>query len=140
MNISQYIIDNREEHTRRSPAIICNSGLKLSVQASRYHYCDPKSDIGPWEEVEVGYPSRKIDELIHYAENEDEPTNTIYLHVPVRLVEKIIEENGGLYSAPDINSAYKPNFPAINRILANSEPSEIGGIPFPDFRDDSDSQ
>lgn len=34
-------------------AIICKDGTKLSIQASKYHYCLPKSDTGPWSHVEV---------------------------------------------------------------------------------------
>lgn len=75
------------------PAIVCKDGLILSVQASRSHFCFPKRDFGPYTHVEVGYPSRRVDELIPWAED---PNNSgIYLKVPTRVVEQIIEDHGG---------------------------------------------
>ena len=38
-------------------SIICADGENLSVQASRTHYCVPRTDQGPYTEVEVGFPS-----------------------------------------------------------------------------------
>ena len=35
------------------PPIYCNDGTTLSVQASAFHYCRPRSDVAPWSHVEV---------------------------------------------------------------------------------------
>jgi hypothetical protein len=74
------------------PAIVCKDGLILSVQASRSHYSFPKEDVGPYTHVEVGYPSKDIDELTHW---EEQDSTGIYLYVPVEVVEKVIEDHGG---------------------------------------------
>lgn len=74
----------------------CKDGLTLSVQASEYHYCSPRSAHGPYKEVEVGFPSEKIPGLLEYAEDPDRPKDTVYGHVPVGIVEEIIEEHGGI--------------------------------------------
>lgn len=33
--------------------VICADGVRFSVQASRYTYCQPRNDAGPWTHVEV---------------------------------------------------------------------------------------
>lgn len=76
--------------------ITCNSGLTMSVQTSSTHYCTPRTDTGPWHEVEVGYPSARVGKLIPYAEKPDKPTKTVYAYVPFNLVLEVVNENGGL--------------------------------------------
>lgn len=74
----------------------CVDGLKMSVQASRTHYCAPREDYGPWFKVEVGFPNQKVDELLHYAEDPDRPTDTVYGYVPIEIVASVIDAHGGL--------------------------------------------
>lgn len=76
--------------------IVCKNGLKFSCQANAGAYCSPRVDKGPWASVEIGFPNRKIDEIMQYAENSSEPTETVYGWVPVEVVEQIVENNGGL--------------------------------------------
>ena len=90
-----WLRDMRDSLLQQVPPIVCKSGLKMSVQASKTHYCNPRSNIGPWDRVEIGYPSKCIPELEQYAEDWNTPTNTVYGYVPIELVEKIIEDNGG---------------------------------------------
>jgi hypothetical protein len=51
-----------------APRIVCKNGFNLSVQASRSHYCSPKSDTGSYTHVEVGYPSFEVPELGPYSD------------------------------------------------------------------------
>ena len=105
------------------PRIVCQDGYSLSVQASENHYCQPRytqwqnedgwqvingnywlsSDaprtfetdhFTPYESVELGFPSEP-DELINDFAEGEEYTNTVYGHVPVDIVEKLIEKHGG---------------------------------------------
>lgn len=80
---------------RPIPIIKCANGVKLSVQASSYHYCSPRTDDGPYISVEVGFPSVVIPEFIRYAEEPNRPTETVYGRVPIELVAKIISNFGG---------------------------------------------
>lgn len=64
----------------------------MSVQASSHHYCSPRNDVGPWTAVEVGFPNKTIPELEQYGEKE----SPVYCWVPIELIEKIIEDNGGM--------------------------------------------
>lgn len=78
----------------------CADGLELSVQASRGHYCIPRDSVGPWHDVEVGFPTMAIAELLPYAEDPEKPTETVYGYVPLTLVVEVIDRHGGLADAP----------------------------------------
>lgn len=82
------------------PRITCNDGFNLSVQASRNHYCRPRSDKGPWTEVEVGYPSVVEPLLFDHAEVSTYPdyTQQVYPYTPVSVVAAVIEVHGGFSS------------------------------------------
>ena len=75
--------------------VICEDGLSLSVQANSFVYCSPKSPLGPYNEVECGFPDQGIKELIPYAEDPYHLTETIYGYVPVALVSLVIARHGG---------------------------------------------
>ena len=78
------------------PAMKCKDGFTMSVQASKGHYCRPRLDCGPWDKVEVGFPSQKEELLIEYAEEPEKPTMTVYGYVPIEIVKQIILKHGGL--------------------------------------------
>ena len=74
-------------------AVYCNNGLVLSIQASRVHYSLPKTDEGPYTHFEIGYPTMDLSLLDPYA---DEGSD-VYGYVPLEVVEKILENAGGVY-------------------------------------------
>ncbi len=76
--------------------ITCKDGFSLSVQANKATYCSPRENLGPWYEVEVGFPSAKPEFIMEYAETPDEPTQTVYGYVPIELVEQLIAHHGGM--------------------------------------------
>lgn len=78
-------------------SIICNDGTKLSVQASRSHYCIPRNDFGPYTHVEVDYPTAvPHDDMLAFAEDIECPTETVYGYVPVGIVNEFIQTHGGI--------------------------------------------
>ncbi len=78
-----------------SKRITCVDGFSLSVQATHGAYCAPRQNIGPWWEVEVGYPSAPPELIAHRAEDPDRPTDTVYGYVDIELVEQLIALHGG---------------------------------------------
>ena len=76
----------------------CANGFTLSVQASRMHYCSPRDDDGPWNSLEVGFPSESMPQLMEYTKDSGRPTGTVYGLVPVDVVAEVIEANGGFLS------------------------------------------
>ncbi|CAB4197470.1 hypothetical protein UFOVP1309_16 [uncultured Caudovirales phage] len=75
--------------------ITCKDGFSLSVQATHGAYCLPRTNIGPWIKVEVGYPSSIPEFIMEFAEDQESPTDTVYPYVPIKLVEKLIQFHGG---------------------------------------------
>ena len=58
-------------------------------------YCEFDQDNKLWKTVELGYPNKYPPEYImKYAENAEEPTNTVYGYVPIELLAKWIIEAG----------------------------------------------
>ena len=77
--------------------VICANGLEMSVQASVTHYCKPRNDVGPYTQVEIGFPNKKVEALMLYKDGEviEDPTETVYSYVPIQVVLDVIEANGG---------------------------------------------
>jgi hypothetical protein len=78
------------------PRLVCNDGFSMSVQASQGNYCSPREDKGPYEAVEVGFPSQEEPLLTPFAENREQLTNTAYGWVPTKIVEQVIAAHGGI--------------------------------------------
>ena len=90
---SDAVMDDRDLPTAKR--ITCKDGFSLSVQATHGAYCSPRTNIGPWARVEVGFPSAPPELIMEYAENDSEPTDTVYGYVPIELVEELIALHGG---------------------------------------------
>ena len=73
---------------------VCPDGFKVSIQASPYHYCEPKDYDGPYVSVELGFPSAVVESLVPFAENPDQPTDTIYGWVPIGVVADVLTTHG----------------------------------------------
>lgn len=79
------------------PRLILKDGTSLSVQASEYSYSSPRDNKGPYTKVEVGFPSETPPEAWkEFAEEWDEPTNTIYSYIPLTMVMLYIGAHGGI--------------------------------------------
>lgn len=69
----------------------------MSVQTGESNYCSPRSNDGPWTSAEVGFPSARVEAFMPYADSsDDDPTETVYGYVPIRIIEQVIEAHGGL--------------------------------------------
>jgi hypothetical protein len=83
--------------------VACADGLEVSIQASEYNYCSPRENRGPWDSVELGFPSEAPNPTImQRAENPSEPTQTVYGYVPIEDVVDWLLEHGG---CPEIEAA-----------------------------------
>ena len=76
----------------------CADGFSMSVQAGKGSYCSPRNDSGPYDSVEVGFPSSYDYYLHEYAEDPGKPTDTVYGWVPADTVMMCIEAHGGMVS------------------------------------------
>ena len=80
-------------------AVVCADGFKMSVQANNTAYCEPR-EMGQqkYSLVEVGFPSAMEPMLMPWAEDSDDPTDTVYAYVPVEIVTNVIIKHGGMVS------------------------------------------
>lgn len=108
--------------------IYCGDGqsVSISVQASESAYCTPRDNLGPWTEVECGYPSvTPPDPMMEYAEDPDRPTDTVYAWVPIRVVREFIETHGGEADNPEpeaqLNEAISDLMYSIKDWLAETD-------------------
>lgn len=95
-NLNLHFANPANRNGRLFKRIDCADGLTFSAQANSGAYCSPRQDNGPWTEVEIGFPSIAVDEIMEFAENHSDPTGTVYGYVPVEIVESIVEAHGGL--------------------------------------------
>ena len=92
--------------------VVCADGFSMSVQASKGSYCRPKNNVGPYESVEVGYPTSYDYYLHKYAEDPDNPTGTVYGWVPADTVMMCIDAHGGMISG-ELPPLVKTEFESI---------------------------
>lgn len=86
-------IEEIPENTKR---IKCTDGFSISVQASEYHYCEPRENKAwPYSEVELGFPNQLDSLIANYAEDPD-TTETVYGYVPIDIVNELIAKHGGI--------------------------------------------
>jgi len=78
--------------------VTCKDGFSVSVRASATHYCRPRKDHGPWTHYELGFPNQPDDLIQAYAENSDDPTDTVYAYVPHEILRQLIQTHGGIAS------------------------------------------
>lgn len=81
-------------------------GTAFSVTAGGGAYSSPSGEQvqPPFKQVEVGFPTREIPELMRYIEpGSTSPTQTVYPYVPVEVIEKIIQQSGGYTRVGDFS-------------------------------------
>jgi hypothetical protein len=78
------------------PPIVCMDGATISVQASKFHFCSPRNNDGPYSSVEVGFPTPDFPEGAPWKENPDKPdSESVFALVPIQVVSDWIESHGG---------------------------------------------
>lgn len=79
------------------PRVICKDGFSISIQANQTAYCSPRiNSADQYQEVELGYPNISDNLLEDYAEDPEGPLATVYGHVPVAIVDQLLEKHGGI--------------------------------------------
>jgi hypothetical protein len=97
--IMYYLHVKEKENSICVDRVICNDGFSMSVQASQYHYCTPQTQYTittEYTHMEVGYPSEIEESLLPFAENENDPCDTVYARVPVEIINEVIMKHGGV--------------------------------------------
>lgn len=75
--------------------VVCADGFRMSVQASRYHYCSPRTDDAEiYTSVEIGFPTTCDLFLAPFMSADGDVAGW----VPATIVHAIIELHGGMVS------------------------------------------
>ena len=82
--------------SKRFEMIKCADGFTMSVQAHRGAYCSPRSGVGPFTAVEVGFPNEPEELLMEFAESPSNPTDTVYGWVPAKVILEVVTKHGGM--------------------------------------------
>lgn len=98
MNLAEFIeaTYRRDQEIYVRPWIVCRDGFTMSVQGSYYHYSFPRENSDFFTKVEVGFPSEEVPEFMKFAEDASEPTKTVYGWIPVEIVQRVIDQHGGI--------------------------------------------
>lgn len=93
---SKEILDAREKDkvlqiTRRE--LECNDGLTLSVQASEFHFCEPKEVCETYESVEI-YAHGDV--LLELEELDYNMIDSVYKYVGIDALEYLVAVHGGM--------------------------------------------
>ena len=81
----------------RYERVVCRDGFTVSIQASETNYSEPRETHAErYTSVELGFPSRREELIIDWAEDQDRPTETVYGYVPVQTVNLMIAKHGGI--------------------------------------------
>jgi hypothetical protein len=94
--LQKFLIDYRRLTHDAIPRIVCEDGFSMSLQVGETSYCEPRSDSGPWDFVEIVYPSQIEPLLWKYAQDPNRWTRTVYPWVPIWLAAVVIEVHGGI--------------------------------------------
>ena len=89
------------EHLQRCKKLLCKDGTEISIQASSFHYSQPRKDspnnsYDYYESFEIGFPTSEIECLREHAEEPEDLTDTVYGYVPKEVVEQAIADCGGI--------------------------------------------
>lgn len=129
--LSRFI--SRESFGDVAPRIVCESGFSLSVQAGESPYSEPRV-IGAdyYSEVEVGFPSSGVADLMPYAEEPERPTRTVYGWVPIQVVVDLINRHGGPSEAIEAEILASPRCQEVleedDMITEEEDTGQVNGL------------
>jgi hypothetical protein len=79
------------------PRVVCENGYSISIQASMYHYCEPRESMETtYTHLELGFPNN--DDYEALLTQYDGDGDSVYGYVPCETVDNIITLCGGIKS------------------------------------------
>jgi hypothetical protein len=80
-------------HKELAPVLKCKDGTTASIQASKFHYSEPREDFGPYTEVEMWCITvAGPDGVTEFEYSDDDPS----AYVPIGQVVQFIDNHGGI--------------------------------------------
>ena len=85
------------------PRIYCNDGFNFSVQGGEGSYSTPRRNDKEFMAMEIGFPSNREELILEFAEDRDNPTETVYGYVDNKLIQQVIGKHGGINVSKTLN-------------------------------------
>ena len=80
--------------------VVCADGFTVSIQASKAHYCSPRTtNAEKYTHCELGFPSEADDLIKEYVDSigdEIDYTDAVYGYVPAKVIRLLIAKHGGM--------------------------------------------
>lgn len=98
------------------PRAVLGDGHSLSIQAGRLLHSLPGSDEAKhYTHVDVGFPSFVDPALLSYTVGNQDPMLSVYYYVPVAVLQKVLDDHGGIVRAWDAEAdTLPPNIAEYN--------------------------
>jgi len=78
------------------PRIHCVDGFNFSVQGGEGNYSIPRKNEKEFMAMEIGYPNQVEELILTFAEDKDNPTETVYGYVDNDIIQQVIDKHGGI--------------------------------------------
>ena len=78
------------------PRIHCVDGFNFSVQGGEGNYSIPRKNEKEFRAMEIGYPNQVEELILTFAEDKDNPTETVYGYVDNDIIQQVIDKHGGI--------------------------------------------
>jgi len=78
------------------PRIFCNDGFNFSVQGGERNYSTPRKNEKEFRAMEIGFPSEVEELILEFAEEIDNPTETVYGYVDINIIQQVIDKHKGI--------------------------------------------
>lgn len=78
------------------PRIHCVDGFNFSVQGGEGKYSSPRTNEKEFMAMEIGFPSEVEELILEFADDSDNPTDTVYPYVDNDIIQKVIDKHGGI--------------------------------------------
>lgn len=86
-------------HVFAIPHIVCKDGFDISIQISRYCYCESENGHRQfglnWISAEFGYTSQNEELLFSYSDNSRDTTESVGC-VPIEVLQEVIDKHQGI--------------------------------------------
>lgn len=80
-------------HKKLIKAVVCKDGTSISIQASKSHYCEPRTNDGPYSAVEVWcIRGDNVGPITEFEYDDQEPSG----YVPIEQVVLFLDNHGGI--------------------------------------------
>lgn len=97
MNLDEFTrATHKEDSFYSRPRIHCNNGFNFSVQGGSGMYSTPRKNDKEFMAMEIGFPSHVEELILEFAEDRDNPTDTVYSYVDNTIIQEVIDKHGGI--------------------------------------------